>query len=244
VKRLIDQEFATGSPEELLADLVRATPPSEPAPFDRARILTRIRGAKRSRRGVAVRTGLAVLLLAGVATAAAAVERAWTARREIATASVVAPPVAALAAKSTPVAVAKDEAAPSVAAPGPEAAPAAREGLAPTAPRADAPKARPVPKPAALALSAAAKEGEDPAPVLEAIRALRSEGDPARAGVLLADYLKAHPRSVLAEDALALSIESALARHDARVAGDLAKRYLVQYPSGRYRAYALRAEIP
>jgi hypothetical protein len=246
VKRLIDQEFAAGSPEELLADLVRATPASEPAPFDRARILARIHGAKPSHRGVALRVGLAVLLLAGVATAAVAVEHAWMGRRDIAKATLVVPlgvAPAASAPKPALIAVAKDEGAPPVVVPDP-AVSADRDAPAPAAPHADAQRARPVSKPAGLALSAAAKDGEDPAPVLEAIRALRSEGDPARASILLADYLKAHPRSVLAEDALALSIESALARHDARAASDLAKRYLAQYPSGRYRAYAHRAESP
>ena len=244
MKRLIDQEFAAGSPEDLLADLVRATPPAEPAPFDRARILARIHGSKPSRRGVALRAGLAVLLLAGVSTAAVAVERAWTARRGLRAVNLVVPSIVAPSLKQPPVAVAKDEAAPAFAVADPEVPPAVRQALTPAVPRADAPRARQVPKPAGFALSAAAKDGEDPAPVLEAIRALRSEGDPTRAGNLLADYLRAHPRSMLAEDALALSIESALARHDARSAGDLAKRYLVQYPNGRYRAYALRAENP
>jgi hypothetical protein len=77
--------------------------------------------------------------------------------------------------------------------------------------------------------------------VLEAIRALRYNGDPARAGVLLAQYLKAHPRSVLSEDASALSIEAAVARHDPRSAADLGRRYLAQFPNGRYRAFALQA---
>ena len=238
MKRLVDQEFGPGSSEALLADLVRATPPSDPAPFDRARILARVRGAKPSRRGVAVRTAIAALLFAGAAAAAVAVEHAWKARRQLG-AVVLPPPAAEPATKSPPAEATEGPAAPPVAAAEPEVTPSVREL---PAPRADAPRARPAPKPAALAVSAAAKNGEDPAPVLEAIRALRSEGDPARAGVLLADYLRAHPRSVLAEDAIALSIESALARHDARAASDLAKRYLAQYPSGRYRAYALRAE--
>jgi outer membrane protein assembly factor BamD (BamD/ComL family) len=81
-------------------------------------------------------------------------------------------------------------------------------------------------------------DGEDPAPVLEAIRALRSRGDAALASSLLADYLRAHPRSVLSEDALALSIEAAVARHDARSAAELARRYMDQFPNGRYKAFA------
>jgi len=247
VKRLIDEEFASGSPEGLLADLVRATPPAEPAPFDRARILARIHGAKPARRGLTLRAGLVVLLLAGAAAATVAAEHAWTARRGIGAANVVAPRVA----PKPPAVAAKDEAAVRVAAPEPEVARAAisatpvpLEAPLPEAPRGDAPKARPASRPVLAVAPVAAKDGEDPAPVLEAIHALRSEGDVARAGALLADYLRAHPRSVLAEDALALSIESALARHDARAASDLAKRYLTQYPNGRYRAYAQRADNP
>jgi len=195
-----------------------------------------------------VRTAIAALLFAGAATAAVAVEHAWTARRGLGATDVRVGPVAEPAPK-TPPAAATDVAAPlRASAAAPEVTPSLHDvpAVAPRAEaqKADASRARPAPKPAALAVSAAAKNGEDPAPVLEAIRALRSEGEPARAGVLLADYLKAHPRSVLAEDALALSIESALARHDGRAAGDLAKRYLAQYPNGRYRAYALRAENP
>jgi hypothetical protein len=59
--------------------------------------------------------------------------------------------------------------------------------------------------------------------------------------MLLAQYLKAHPHGVLAEDASALSIEAALARHDTRSAAELSRRYLAQFPSGRYRAFALQS---
>jgi outer membrane protein assembly factor BamD (BamD/ComL family) len=87
-------------------------------------------------------------------------------------------------------------------------------------------------------------DGEDPAAVLEAIAALRDRGDAVRASALLAEHLRAHPRGVLAEDALALAIEAAIARHDTRAAGDLGRRYLTQYPNGRYRAFASRATEP
>jgi len=86
--------------------------------------------------------------------------------------------------------------------------------------------------------------GEDPTLVLEAIAALRDRGDAARASALLADHLRAHPRGVLAEDALALAIEAALARRDAHAAADLGRRYVAQFPNGRYRAFAERAIEP
>jgi hypothetical protein len=240
VKRLIDEEFAAGSGESLLAELVRATPPLEPGPFDQSRVLARLHAARRSRRVVSVRAGITVLLLTGAAVAAATFEHSWKTRNEAAVLPSIAPlaPVASGQAKV---------AAPVAASPLPQVD-AVEMPPAPIAPRNGADTASAKSKPVARAnvstLAAPFKEGEDPAPVLEAIRALRSEGDPARAGVLLAEYLKAHPHSVLAEDALALSIESALGRHDAHAAGDLAKRYLAQFPNGRYRAYAVRAQAP
>lgn len=83
------------------------------------------------------------------------------------------------------------------------------------------------------------RAGEDPSRVAEAVRALRKQGDAARAQVLLDQYLKSNPRGALAEDALALSIEAAAARKDPR-AGDYARRYLARYPDGRFRAVAER----
>jgi hypothetical protein len=86
-----------------------------------------------------------------------------------------------------------------------------------------------------------AQDREDAAQVVEAIRALRSEGDGVRSGALLAEYLRAHPRGVLAEDALALSIEAAAARHDNASAAEFGRRYLAQFSMGRFRAVAVRA---
>ena len=83
------------------------------------------------------------------------------------------------------------------------------------------------------------RAGEDPTKVAEAVRALRKQGDAARAQALLDQYLKSNPRGALAEDALALSIEAAAARKDPRAA-DYARRYLARYPSGRFRAMAER----
>jgi outer membrane protein assembly factor BamD (BamD/ComL family) len=82
------------------------------------------------------------------------------------------------------------------------------------------------------------KEGEDPAQVLEAIRSLRATGNAWRASVLLDDYLREHPRGILTEDALALAIEAADARHDRGTAAEYAERYIRQYPSGRFRPLA------
>jgi len=72
------------------------------------------------------------------------------------------------------------------------------------------------------------------------VRALRKQGDAARAQTLLDQYLKANPHGALAEDALALSIEAAAARKDPRAA-DYARRYLSRYPNGRFKSVAERA---
>jgi hypothetical protein len=99
------------------------------------------------------------------------------------------------------------------------------------APIVEAPSAKRIDKPRA---------GEDPSQVAEAVRALRKQGDAARAQALLDRYLKANPRGALAEDALALSIEAAAARKDPRAA-DYAARYLAKYPNGRFKTVAERA---
>jgi len=74
--------------------------------------------------------------------------------------------------------------------------------------------------------------------VVQAVEALRNQHDPWRAGKLLADYLASHPRGALVEEALALSIEAAAARHDDPAAASFANRYLKDYPTGRFRRTA------
>jgi hypothetical protein len=73
--------------------------------------------------------------------------------------------------------------------------------------------------------------------VHEAAKALRHDGDAARALQLLEGKPVGGP---LAEEALALRIEASSARHDGRAA-KLAAVYLAQYPRGRYRDLASRA---
>ena len=67
-----------------------------------------------------------------------------------------------------------------------------------------------------------------------------AERDPARARVLLGRYLQEHPNGALAEEALAMSIEAAVAAHDGE-APALARRYLRSYPAGPFRSVALQA---
>lgn len=91
------------------------------------------------------------------------------------------------------------------------------------------------------------RHGEDPTLVLEAIRSLRTDGDPARASTLLTDYLRSEPTGVLVEDALALSVEAAVARTDREQTVAFARQYLARFPSGRYTAFvrqAMRSATP
>jgi hypothetical protein len=80
----------------------------------------------------------------------------------------------------------------------------------------------------------------DPDLVAEAIRALRTEGNPSHAQTLLDAYLTTHPQGALCGEALALSIEAASARHNPH-AVDYAHRYLAAFPHGKYRELAARA---
>src|SRR6185369_15501344 len=126
----------------------------------------------------------------------------------------------------------------------PEPSPPSSAGPAPvvSAPLVvDEAPAEPVVAPSPSAKRSADKPpaGEDPSQVAEAVRALRKQGDSARAQALLDQYLKTNPRGALAEDALALSIEAAAARKDPRAA-DYARRYLGRYPNGRFRSVAER----
>jgi len=118
----------------------------------------------------------------------------------------------------------------------------------PLEPSADVPAPRPVrpaaaaSRPARVAAPAAAPASEDTSAVSAAMRALRVEHNPVRARALLARYLGDHPNGALAEEALALSIEAALAHHDGDVAA-LANRYLRRYPRGSFQELARQALV-
>jgi hypothetical protein len=84
------------------------------------------------------------------------------------------------------------------------------------------------------------REDQETQSVLAGMRALRVEHDPVRARGLLARYLERHPNGALAEEALALTIEAALAHQDDDAAA-LGARYLRRYPGGPFKELALRA---
>ena len=232
---IIDETLSPESPEGCLRDLVRAMPPLEPTPFAADRILARVNSAAmRRRRPPWVVPAIALGI--GISAVAAASVGRFHVERPLSSPEGPAPLSPAFEASVAPVSVEV----------GSVASAAASEPLLDPSIRHARSQATPSTRIASRSTGVGPPlpSGEDPALLLEAIRTLRTSGDPARAGVLLAQYLKAYPRSPLLEDALALSIEAAAARHDIRTAAELARRYLAKFPTGRYRAFVLRAGQP
>lgn len=232
MKRLLDQVGNLDASEQALAELFASAPKYKPDPFRKRRVLVKVVGSQSSKTPRILRGALITTLLGITATAAAVVGDvvpdwlgggASEADETVEPAQMAAPPAPVTpraAPAETP--TAEDEAATE---PEPPAATTA------------APSPRSAPKPAERTRG---KSSEDPTQVLEAMRALRAEHDPKKAQGLLSDYMKKHPNGVLAEDALALSIEAATARRDP-AAKDYARRYLSAFPNGRYKALATRA---
>lgn len=220
MKRLLEeQDSSLGA----LSDLVAAAHKHEPNPFAKRAVQARIARAVEAggaRRGFLKRPallGVGALLVAATAAAAG-----YTLLAPEPKAGPVAPPASVVVPpRVEPLSVVVSPA------PATETSETPRTDLAPSSP----PSAKRAEKLAA---------GEDPTKVAEAVRALRKQGDAAKAQALLDQYLRSNPRGALAEDALALSIEAAAARKDPRAA-DYARRYLARYPSGRFRAVAERA---
>jgi outer membrane biosynthesis protein TonB len=204
-----------------LTQLVQSAEPYQSGPFAKRHVQSRI--ARALDGGVAPRRRLGpVWLGAGallIAATAAAAGYTWLGPGK----DTVPPPPEAQVAPVAP--------APRPVVPPPPAAEVTPPEAAPPPPSVEAPSSKPQAKPRA---------GEDPSQVAEAVRALRKQGDAARAQALLDQYLKSNPHGALSEDALALSIEAAAARKDPRAA-DYARRYLARYPRGRFRPLAERA---
>jgi hypothetical protein len=70
--------------------------------------------------------------------------------------------------------------------------------------------------------------------IVRAVRALRRDGEPARAQALAEQSLAKFPHGAQVEEAMALVMEAASARGDAPDAQRAAASYLDRYPSGRF----------
>lgn len=237
VKRLIEQE-GLDTVDSQLADLFRAAAPFESDPFRKRRILVRLeRSPARSAPRFWMRpVVVAALLVSGTATAALGHRYVFQGSGLL---GWLGEPSAPTTNASRLAPLPKHR--PSVTAPLSAPTESALQAEAPaTLPELLEAQAAPVRPSMKSSVRARADAGEDAIHVVEAIQALRKERDPVRAQNLLDGYLQSHPRGVLSGDALALSIEAASARHDPRAA-DYARRYLANYPKGKYRELAKRA---
>lgn len=237
MKRLTDEEQLSGEDEQL-ADLLRAAAPFESDPFRKRRVLVALeRGRAAGRARFWLRPALIAALLVSGTAAAAIGHRYVTSPSFFGTSAVpsTSPMLPAPAAAAPPPASLRVEEPPLAQEPPlAEEPPLAQE---PTLRVEGPPVAASAPKSAARAKP---ESGEDATRVVQAVQALRTGRDPARAQALLDEYLKAQPRGSLSGEALALSIEAASARNDPRAA-DYARRYLATFPNGKYRELAKRA---
>jgi hypothetical protein len=233
MRRLIDARGELDAGGERLASLLNETPSFKPNPFVKRMVLQRVMRARVAKAGFALPVFVAPAAWAALGGAGLTVAAySWTAHR----APAAERPLATLAAAHSP----REQLPESTA----ESAPAA-EPASPTATRSPSePRKTHAPLKGERRLAREAKskpaEVEDPTQVLEAVRALRKQGDAARAQTLLDRYLTSNPSGALSEDALALAIEAAAARRDPRAA-DYARRYLARFPNGRFRSVASRA---
>ena len=221
MERLIQKKGSSTGAEAELARLVEACEPLAISEVQKRRSLSAVYSRHHERRrtvrfGVRAAMTAGVLLMAGAATAAVfGLHFKLSATPPAAIVSTPAPAVRHVARRAELAPIAELEA---------PAEPEAPAELAPPAP--------PVHRAHTL-------KSEDPSLVVSAIQALRQDRDPERAGRLLAAYLRTHPRGALAEEAAALSIEAADARHSP-AAATFADRYLKEYPRGRFRSTAER----
>lgn len=238
MRPLKERETVNSALEADAIALLRSVSPYEPPPGQKQRVTARLLSERRVRRPRALRVVFAFAVVLCAAGASAAVGGHWLQREYRAllgsdekTARAASVPAQRMSANAAPsasaVAAASVSAAPSEL---PAAAPA------PVASSIDATSrdAKRGPSEAARSPSEAATL------VFSAMRALRQEGRPDRAAKLLEEYLRNYPRGALAEEALALSVEAAAQRGDAR-ARALADRYLKRYPNGQFRVAAERA---
>jgi hypothetical protein len=246
MKKLTAEDGARQDPQEqLLRDLVRSAEPFTPSPFAKRSVYHRVTRAGSTRWPRLVRAGaLASVLFGGTAMASIAVGTyAWLRPAPRQSAAPSARPPLPRERQREPRAAAAPA---SVASQGSGVTtPLSASG---SSPQVAATAARPAGKPVSVARKHAQRqrvssllpdESEDPAEIMQAVRALRRDHDPLQAQRLLDHYLAIHREGAFTEDALALAIEAASVRQDP-AARSYARRYLAQFPSGRFRDLARR----
>jgi len=240
--RLRDQ---TSSPDPLTARAAQLLAAMPPLDVDRLRAATP-RPPERAPSRVAVRLRPALALavtLGSVAAAAATLHRVGPAR--VARGA----PVSSPAPSPEPRLATADRAAGRPAAEPPAPPPAVGEAVerpaaphpAAASPRAAWPaeSSRPAAKDHARP-GAGASIDDESALVVGAVRALRRDGDPARAQQLAEQALQRYPRGVQVEEAMDVAMEAASARGDTAAARRAAGAYLERFPSGRFAERARR----
>ena len=226
MERLIQKKGSSTGAEAELVQLVEACEPLAISEVRKRRSLSAVYSRHHERRrtvrfGVRAAMAAGVLLMAGAATAAV-----FGVRFKLLALATTPAPIVSTSAPAVRHVARRAELAPIAELEAP-AEPEAPPELGPSAP------------PAPIVHRARTVKSEDPSLVVSAIQALRQDRDPERAGRLLSAYLRTHPRGALAEEAVALSIEAADARHSP-AATTFAERYLKEYPHGRFRSAAER----
>jgi len=237
VKRWLDADEPSGkeAPPPWVLDLVKSAPPISVTAAQRGRLLLRLSEGKQHRRTVWLRPIVVGMFLLGGTTIASAAFTDWPANLVRACRNLVAHPRSA-------------DSAPSEAASRRrtlehhQAAVVAEAAAVPAELEMPAPVARRTGSDNRVRSRVHADVGpaEDPSLVVEATRALRVARDARRARVLAARYLHEQPGGALAEEALAIVVEAAVAEQDPD-ASVQAAQYLNLYPHGPFRAAAQRA---
>ena len=230
---------ATGqAPPPWAMDLVKSADPIRATPTQMRRMLLRLSDERRPRRTAWLRPIVVGAVLLGGATIASAAFTGWPSNLVRACRRLVTRPRSI---NATPPEAANRGA--------PVSGPGFHEDavlLPPLAPQADLATPAPVLHRAGpdtrgrSRIHAEVGPAEDPSLVVDATRALRVAQDPRRARLLAARYLHDHPGGALAEEALAIVVEAAVAHGDPDAAAQAA-HYLSLYPHGSFRAAAERA---
>ena len=242
LQRLTDGTPVAGSVEAEGVALLTARARHEPSPIQKARVRAALEargGARATWRGrpAALALVFAAILLVGGAISSTSFARQWVGAQVRRLVAWVAPPAAPATVTQAGPARPAASTAPVIV----EEVPAEAPIATPPEPRAVAPHAHvhvnvDVGAPKRDAMPAI---DDEPTLVATAMRALRRDHDPVAAGRLLDDYLRRWPNGALIEEALALALEAANARGDAR-ARTFATTYLQRFPAGRFGEAARR----